>query len=111
MPINLVWGQERGEGTFKQLLHTEKLGINSWYTVIDRHPERSRRIQSCQFLSRWTLVIWLSSSIISVCVGSREGKRHDSEQVGKQVRQGSRVPMVRGRGWGVVVVNRTVLDP
>lgn len=37
VPINHVWGQERGEGTLKQLspsLHTEMLGVNSWYVVI-----------------------------------------------------------------------------
>lgn len=58
----------------------------------------TRLIQSSQFLLQRTLVTWLSSSIISVCVWSREGKRCDSGQVGKQVRQGSGVPMVRGRG-------------
>ena len=45
-------------------------------------------------------MICLSSSSIIVCVGSREGKRCDSGQVGKQVRQGSGVPMVRGRDLG-----------
>lgn len=53
-------------------------------------------------------MLWLSSRTISVCVWSREGKRCDSGQVGKQVRQGSGVPIVRGGGW-VAVVNRTVL--
>lgn len=45
-----------------------------------------------------------------MCVGSREGKRCDNGQTGKEVTQGSRVPSVRGRG-SVVVVNRTVLYP
>lgn len=38
----------------------------------------------------------------------QDGKRCDSGQVGKQVRQGSRVPIVRGRGWAMML-NRTVL--
>lgn len=79
-------------------------------SLVHNHIPIARLIQSSQFLWRLTQGIRLSSSILSVRVWSREGKRCDSGHGGKQVRQGSRVPIVRGGGW-VLVVNRTVPYP
>lgn len=74
--------------------------------LVHNHIPLSKLIWSNLFVIQLTHMIWLNPSIDIVCWE----QRCDSGQMGKQVRQGSRVPMVGGRGW-VVVVNRTVLNP
>lgn len=75
--------------------------------LVHNHIPLSKLIWSNLFVIQLTHVIWLNSSSIDIVWWEQ---RCDSGQIGKQVRQGSRVPIVRGRGC-VVVVNKTVLYP
>lgn len=70
--------------------------------LVPTHIGISKPIWSRPSLLRLRHGVQLASGIVTVCVGSQDGKRCDSGQTGKEVRQGSRGPVVRGAGWVVV---------
>lgn len=104
---SILCGDRMGEKAHVSNFITDHSFKGVWHKfLVHNHIPLSTLIWSNLFVIQLTHVIWLNSSIDTVCWE----QRCDSGQTGRQVRQGSRVFIVRGRGW-MVVVNRTVLNP